>query len=151
MSFGDNTLPNPFEIEDARAAEHRASEAQREHSDYLARIAGKLAQAEYLYGRLLTKRIKELHVKGDPAAGLPPLAITACERVAKGERAVAQLRRRRDELEGEVSKAKDHAYTLSKDREALGALVKWSMHRDLRTDAPPPRWDRDTGELRSEA
>lgn len=138
--FGDNTLRNPFEIQEAREAEYVATKAQRDHGDVLARAHLKLAQAEYLYGRKLTKRIKELHVGG--------MAITMCERVAKGEREVALLRRRRDELKGELAKAEDYAYTLGADRRALKGLVEWSMYRDLRVEAPPSEFDPVTGEVR---
>lgn len=137
--FGDNTLRNPFEIQEAREAEYTATKAQRDHGDVLAKAHLKLAQAEYLYRRKLTKRIKELHVGG--------MAITMCEGVAKGEQEVGRLRRRRDELKGELAKAEDYSYTLAADRRALKGIVEWSMYRDLRVEAEPLRYDPASGEI----
>lgn len=132
MSFGDNKLTNPYEIEEAREAQHKASEAQRELADRLAAAHRNLANAERRYRVALTARIKQLHAEG--------MAITMCETVAKGEDSIATLRYERDDLKGDLEKLDQLAYTMGADRRGLDGLVIWSMHRDLRTDAPPARW-----------
>lgn len=153
MAFGDNTNPNPFEIIDAREAQHKASENQREHADKLAKAYGALADAEYTYRTALTNRWKQLKKEG--------WAATTCGDIARGEESIATLRRERDRREGELKELEQDAFRLAADRRALDGLIDWSMHRDLRTDAPPVEWptpegagkapdfDPHTGELRA--
>ncbi len=147
--FGDNTLPNPFEIVEARAAEYAASKAQRDHADALGRAHLKLGDAEYTYRTALSARWKQLKAEG--------WAATTCGDIARGEESIATLRRERDRCEAEVKRLEEMSYALGADRRALDGLVAWSMRRDLRTDAPPVDWPRPegagvdphTGELRA--
>lgn len=143
--FGDNELHSPFEIVEARQAQHAASQNQKTLAGNLAQKHGELAEAQFLYYRALSDRIKQLHADGIPGAPSEGkgLAITTCEVVAKGEESIAMLRRRRDELEGEVKEADKETFRASADRRAVDALGQWSMHRDLRTDAPPIAWDQN--------
>jgi hypothetical protein len=136
MMFGENTQGTPFEIIDAREAQHKASEAQREHGDALAKAHVALADAEYTYRTALVARIKQL--KEDWPA-------TTCDNIARGEESIAQLRRERDKREGELETLKDKAYTIAADRRALDGLIDWSMRRDLRVDAEPLQWPRPEG------
>lgn len=139
----ENKLTHPLEIVEARQAEYKASETQRKHADALAKAYDDLANAEYAYRTALSDRWKELKAEG--------WAMTTCGDIARGEPAIAELRRKRDRCEGEVEKLKELSYAYGADRRALDGIVDWSKHRDLRTDAPVPpgfELDRGTGELR---
>lgn len=127
--LSENTL-HPLEIPDAREAQHKASELQRELADDLAAAHKALAHAEFRYRRALSARIKQLHEKEG-------MAITMCETVAKGEESIALLRKERDELKGDLAAVEQNGYRRGADRRALDGLIQWSMHRDLRVDAPP--------------
>lgn len=132
MTFGDNANPHPLLIEDARAAQHKASEAQRKHAENLGKAYGAVADAEYTYRTALTARIKQLKDEG--------WAVTTCDNIARGEESVATLRRERDRREGELEEMKQGAFTLAADRRALDGLIDWSMRRELRIDVEPGDW-----------
>jgi hypothetical protein len=138
VSLGDNTI-QPFEIADARAAAHQASEQQREVEDATRGRSRTLAAAERTYRELLTKRIFFLHTD-------QKVAWTACETIARGEPDVAQLRERRDIARGLLESVRQQGFRYGADRRDLHQLIVWSQHRDLRTDAPP-EWDPKTGEV----
>lgn len=135
MSLADNSL-HPLEIEDAREAAHRASELQREVEDAIREAARDAANRERAYRQALSVRILELHAEGT--------AITACSEIARGESTVANLRYQRDVAEGVLEAARQQAFRRGADRRDVGVLLTWSMHRDLRTDTPPPGFDRPT-------
>lgn len=141
MSFSDNTNPSPFEIVEARKAQHRASEHQREVANALAQAHAALADAEDLYRQALSGRMKQLHVEGVPG-GNDSLAITVCETIAKGEESIALLRKERNRRRGDLKKAEQECFRAAADRRALDGLIDWSMHRDLRTDVPPAEWEK---------
>lgn len=137
----ENTL-QPLEIADARGAAYRASELQRGVEDGIRNAARELADAERLYRKALTETIMRLHADG--------VAWTACETIAKGEDNVADLRHERDVKRGLMDAAQQQAYRYAADRRDLAAMIRWSMHRDLRTDTPPVGWDDfdpQTGEI----
>ena len=128
MTLGENTV-SPLEIQDARHAEHQASELQRGVEDRLREHSQALAEAERAYRKRLSERILELKAGGN--------AITACESIAKGETDVADLRYARDVAKGVWEATRQESFRRGADRAAIGRLVDWSMKRDLRTDAPP--------------
>lgn len=136
MSFGENTL-HPLEILDAREAQFKASELQRDNGDELAAKHREISLAEFRYRRALTERIKQLHHGEDGEKGM---AISMCETVAKGEESIALLRRERDDLRGDLAKLDNESFRLAADRRGLDGLVRWSMGRDLRVDTPPADW-----------
>lgn len=140
MTLGDNKL-HPLEIADARSAAFSASERQREVEDLLTEKGKALADAERAYRRELTKRILALHAGED---GQPGLAITTCETVAKGEEEISQLRHDRDIAKAAYKSVEQMAFTRGADRRTLDRFIDWSMHRDLRTDTPPPGFNRRT-------
>lgn len=151
----ENTI-RPLEIADAREAAHKASELQRSVEDRIRDASRALADAERQYRLKLTTRIMELHAQEG-------VAWTACESIAKGEKAVADLRFARDVAKGVLEAAQQQAYRYAADRRDLHRLIEWSQRRDLRTDAPPERWtqaigagtppgvDPHTGEIREAA
>jgi len=138
--FGDNTLTQPLEIIEARTAQHQASKTQRDHVDKVAGAHDDLANAEYAYRTALSDRWKELRGEG--------WAATVCGDIARGEEKIANLRKERDEAQGALRALEEDSYRIAADRRALDGLVRWSMHRDLRTDAPPLKFDPVTGEIR---
>lgn len=136
--FGENTQGNPFEIIDARQAQHQASVNQRQHSNEIAKAHGALADAEYTYRTALTNRWKQLKEKEGWAA-------TVCGNIARGEESIATLRRERDKRKGDLEELLQDAYRIAADRRALEGLIDWSMRRDLRVDTPPLEWGRPEG------
>lgn len=128
MSFGPNQL-SPLEIEDARAAAHKASEKQREVEDRLRQTSRDLAEAERVYREALSKKILELRIDN---------AITACSEIARGDKHVAKLRFQRDVAAGIFEAAKQEAFRRGADRKDVHELLRWSEARDLRTDVEPP-------------
>ena len=142
--FGDNTL-HPLKIVEARQAQFKASELQRDLADELARAHKAVAEKEFRYRVALTARIKQLH--NDDG-----MAITMCEKVAKGEESLAVLRRERDEARGDLAQIEQNAYRMGADRRGLDGLVRWSEHRDLRVDAEPgdeSQWGENFGGQRA--
>jgi hypothetical protein len=133
----ENTL-SPFEIADAREAAHEASKRQRDLEDRIRDASRDLAEAERQYRLKLTTRIMELHTQDE-------VAWTACETIAKGERAVADLRYKRDVAKGIVEAAQQQGFRYGADRRDLHRFIRWSESRDLRTDAPPVEWPKPEG------
>ena len=140
MNFGDNTL-QPFLIEDARIAAHRASELQRSIEDQLRSASRDLAEKERRYRESLAIRIVELHAKEG-------VAWTACETIARGEEKTARLRFERDIARGVLESVQQQAYRYAADRRDLSRFIEWSMRRELRIDTPPIEFDPATGEVR---
>lgn len=130
MSVAENKL-HALEIADARDAAYRASEKQREVEDRLRDASRDLAEAERQYRLKLSTRIVELHAGGDG------YAITTCEGIAKGEKAVADLRYARDVAQGVFEAAQQEAFRRGADRKDVNQLLQWSQMRDLRSDAEP--------------
>lgn len=81
------------------------------------------AKRERLYKVALARKILELKANG--------MAITACETVAKGTPAIAELREERDVAEGMKEVAKVAAWRVNADRRDTGDLLRWSARRDL--------------------
>ena len=143
MSFGENTI-SPFEIEDARAAAHKASEQQRGVEDSIRDASRKLADAERRYRLKLTETIFRLHADEG-------VAWTACDVIARGEVDVARLRYDRDVAKGILEAIQQQAFAFAADRRDLHRLIEWSQRRDLRIDTPPPSFDWNTSEVTSRA
>lgn len=137
MALGENQL-HPLQIEDAREAAYRASEVQREVENSIRTASADLAEAERAYRKALSRRITELRAE---------LPATVCKDVARGEKAVADLRYTRDVAAGVLEAHRQQGFRRGADRRDLDTLLNWSMRRDLRTDTPPPGWDRGTGEI----
>lgn len=135
MSLGDNTL-SPLEIADARDAAYRASELQRECEDQIRAAARDLANKERGYRQALATKILELRAAEDAAAW------SACADLARGDRKVATCKFERDVADGVLDAARQQAFRRGADRRDVHELLRWSQARDLRTDTPPPSFDR---------
>lgn len=81
------------------------------------------ARAERTYAVALARRMWELKRDG--------IAITACERLAKGDPSIAALREKRDESEGLKETAKMAGWRATADRRDVEALIDWSKRREL--------------------
>lgn len=136
--LGENTI-SPLQIEDARAAAHQASELQRAVEDEMRRAAGALADAERAYRGALAQKILELRAEGEP--------VTIVSDLARGEKRVRDLRHARDVAAGVLDAARQQAFRRGADRKDVGALIDWSMRRDLRVDTPPPGYDTPPREI----
>jgi hypothetical protein len=132
--FGENTI-QPFLIEDARAAAHKASEQQRSVENLIRDNSRKLAEAERQYRLALTTRILHLHAQDG-------VAWTACDVIARGEKQVADLRYARDVAKGVLDAAQQQGFRYGADRRDLHRIIEWSQRRDLRTDAEPGDWSK---------
>lgn len=147
MALADNTI-SPLEIPDAREAAHAASENQRGCEDRIRKASRELADAERKYRSALSTEIVHQHAKEGAAWSTAP-------DIARGKKKVADLRFDRDVAAGVLEAAKQEAFRRGADRRDLDTLLRWSMHRDLRTDTPPASWfeehgvDRQTGEVRA--
>lgn len=141
MAFGENFI-SPYEIEDARAAAHQASENQRAVEDRMRKHSGELAEAEKLYRKALSKRILALRAGTEDE---PPLPATVCDDVARGEDRIAELRYKRDIAAGIFEATKQEAFSRGADRRDIDTLLNWSMKRDLRVDAEPAEYPRPIG------
>lgn len=111
--------PRPYDYEGAKRAVARASRDQSHAEQWQADAARDFAQKEEAYRVALAEKIVEFHVDG--------VAWTACQDLARGEKAVAALRRDRDIAEGVVEAAKGNAWKCVANRRSLDRLVDWSM------------------------
>jgi len=113
----------PWTFDEARAAARRASASQRAAEDFIRDAFKTFALSEESYRLALAQKITELHAQG--------VAWTATADLARGDKTVAELRRRRDIAEGVVEAAKQAGWRASKDRDDVQAFTSWSMRREL--------------------
>lgn len=135
-ALGENKL-HPLQIEDAREAAHEASKKQREVEDAIRDASRNLAEAERQYRLKLTERILHLHAQDG-------VAWTMCGEIARGEKAVADLRYARDVAKGILEAALQQGFRRGADRKDVHRLLAWSEGREMRTDVEPMNWSRQT-------
>ena len=95
----------PWDFDQALQAHRAAENEQRRVESEVTSAYREYAKAERAYRVALARRILELKSGG--------MAITACETVAKGDRAIAELREARDIAEGLKETAKVAAVSRS--------------------------------------
>lgn len=132
--FGENKI-SPLEIKNARDAAFRASENQRHCEDRIRSCARDLAQKESDYRQALATEIVRLRAEDE-------VAWSTAGDVARGEKGVAKKKFERDIADGMLEAAKQEAFRRGADRRDVDTLLNWSMKRDLRTDTPPPGFDK---------
>ena len=81
------------------------------------------ARAEEAYRTALATQILKLKADG--------VAITACAEIARGDKAVAQLRRDRDIAEGVKEAATHVAWRRNADRKDAQRFADWSQRREM--------------------
>lgn len=111
--------PSPFDFSEARQAAQAASRAQANAARLRVDTTERLAQAERAYRVALAQRIVELHAEGT--------AWSTAGDVARGDKAVADLRYARDVASGVAEAAEQEAWRCSADRRSLESLTDWSM------------------------
>ena len=113
----------PYDFQEARAAEARASRAQAAAEDWIKESYQAHALAEAAYRQRLAERIVELRAEGH--------AISVCKDLARGDKSVTSLMVASMVADGVKEAAAQAAWRHSKDRDAVQRFVEWSMRRDL--------------------
>lgn len=116
-------MTGPWEFHDAVKASNDAETEQRRVESEIHTAYKQYAQRERLYRVALARKILALKVGG--------MAVTACEVVAKGDKAIAELRYERDIAEGVKETARHAAWRANADRRDVSDLIRWSARRDL--------------------
>lgn len=116
-------MTGPWDIDQARAAARTASQQQRQMEEFIKQAYRTFALAEEAYRTALATRVLELHAEG--------VAWSTTADLARGDKAVARLRRERDIAEGVVEAARQAGWRASKDRDDVAAFVGWSMRREF--------------------
>src|SRR5687768_2576946 len=111
----------PWDFQQALEASRASEQEQRRVESEVAQAYRAHGRAQKLYAVALARRIMELKAGG--------MAITACEVVAKGDPAIAELREARDVAEGFKETAKVAAWRVNADRRDTGDLLRWSARR----------------------
>jgi hypothetical protein len=110
--------PSPYDFTDARDAARAASEAMKTAEQARRDASATLAAAERSYRVALARKIVELHADG--------CAWSVCSDLARGDKAVADLRYARDVAKGVLDAAETVAWRHTADRRDLSALIDWS-------------------------
>ena len=111
---------------DFRTAFQHCSDSSRrqEDSEDVVRDAYRdFAQKEEAYRTALSVEILRLKAQG--------IAITACDNIARGDKAVAKLRYERDVAEGVKEAAVAGGWRRNADRKDCQRFADWSMKREL--------------------
>ena len=119
----------PWSIEEARAAANMASAQQKGSEQVLREATQKLADAERAYRMALAQSITRHRAEGHAA--------TVCADLARGDRAVAQLRWDRDVAQGVVDAAQQASWRHAADRRDVARFADWSMRRELSEHGQP--------------
>lgn len=113
----------PWDFDQARAAARQASSSQRAAETFIRDAYKAFALAEESYRLALAQKITALHAEG--------VAWSATADLARGDKAVARLKRDRDIQEGVVEAAKQAGWRCSKDRDDVAAFIEWSRRREF--------------------
>ncbi len=124
-------MTQPYDFAQAKDAQVRASERQRQSELFVIDTWKRYADAERAYRELLSTRIVTLKAEG--------VAVTACGDIARGEKPVAALRHARDIAEGVRKAAEQAGWRASADRKAEQVFLQWSANRDLAEGYHPPQ------------
>lgn len=127
-------MTGPWTFDEAREACQRASFAQRNAEDFMRDTARDFAQAEEAYRVALADEIVRQHDQEGVAWSVAP-------DLARGDKRVAELRRRRDIAEGVREAAQQVAWRAAADRKDAQRFSDWSMRRELAEGGQPPEPD----------
>jgi hypothetical protein len=130
----------PYDYASAHDAAAKASRAQHSAEEFLREAYRMFAQSEEAYRVALATRIVELRAEG--------MAATLCADLARGERDVAALRRKRDIAEGVKEAAAQAAWRRAADRKDAQRFIDWSARRELAEGfgtAPEPEFEAAIG------
>jgi hypothetical protein len=110
--------PEAWDFPTATERSRRAHENQTGAEQARVKAAEELAFAERLYRTALARRIVELNAEG--------AAWTVCQDLARGDKAVADLRYERDVKKGVLDAAEQAAWKFTADRKDVNEFVQWS-------------------------
>ena len=113
----------PWDFDEARAACRKASRAQEAAEQALKQAYIDAARAQEAYRLALAERILELRGDGLPA--------TLCQDLAKGTRAVTELRRHWDIAEGVKEAMQQNCWRHTADRKDAQRFADWSQRREM--------------------
>jgi hypothetical protein len=119
----------PMDFAAAVAASREASEAQHNAERFYAAKGREHAEAERAYREALAQAITRLKSEG--------IAITVAQDLARGDKHVAELRFKRDLVEGLRDAAAQSIWRHTADRRELEQFLDWSK-RAAFLDATPP-------------
>jgi hypothetical protein len=124
----------PYTFAEATRLVNDSKTAQRLTEDLLRSTSKNFAEAEKAYRIALASEIVRQHAE-------EKVAWTACQDLARGAPAVANLRMLRDIAEGVREASQQQAWRAAADRKDLTQLVGWSMRRDLAEDPGPAQME----------
>ena len=113
----------PWTMGEARSNCRRASQRQEDAENVLRKAFIDKAVAEEAFRVALADRILELRDDGVPA--------TVCSDIARGDRKVADLRRKRDIAEGVCEAMSQAAWRMTADRKDAQRFSGWSERREF--------------------
>ena len=113
----------PWDFDEARVNCRRASQRQEDAELVLKKAYIDKAEAEESFRIALADRILELRNDGVPA--------TVCSDIARGDRNVADLRKRRDIAEGLCEALQQAAWRMTADRKDAQRFADWSQRREM--------------------
>lgn len=116
-------MTEPMNFNDAVALARRAAEAQKDGEQTVRDASEKHAEAERLYRMAYAKQILQAHADG--------AAWTVAGDLARGEKAVADLRYSRDVAKGVLDAAEQRAWRHTADRKDALEFITWSRARDI--------------------
>lgn len=114
----------PYTFGDARQAARDASALQQDAEKELRKAAREFAEAEERYRIELAKEIIRQHNDEGVAWSVAP-------DLARGNKTVAELRRKRDIAEGVREAMQQAAWRRAADRKDTQRFCEWSMRREL--------------------
>lgn len=117
------TATQPYDFGQASAADQAAHDRQRAAEQFIIDSGRSYAEAERAYREALALKILALKAEGT--------AWSSCGDIARGDRAVAALKYKRDVADGVKEAATQAAWRASKDRDGEARRIEWSMRRDL--------------------
>lgn len=117
-------MTQPFDFARAHSAHEDASREQETAETSIGQKNRAYAQAEESYRKALALEMWRL--RRDEQVAWSSLAD-----LARGEDKVADLKRKRDEAEGDLTIANHAAYRRGADRRDTERFIDWSMRRDL--------------------
>jgi hypothetical protein len=116
-------MTGPWTFDEARTASVDGHDEQERVEGLVGAAYKDYARKERLYSVALARKMLDLKRSG--------VAITACERLAKGDEKIAELREERDIAEGVKETAKHAAWRAAADRRDTESLIDWSKRRNL--------------------
>lgn len=129
MSTPQTVRPaRPWTFPEAHAACDESRQAQATSEQEYGNAVKAAAKAKETYQKALTAEMWRLRKQG--------VAWSLLGDLARGEERVAQLRRLKDEAEGDMLIAKNAQYRMSADRRDCERFSEWGMRADLRTMTP---------------